>query len=272
MLKFVNFLFFASIGLLFNLQTLKATEIQRIVSLAPSLTQNLYYLDAEDKLVGCTSFCNATSGAEIVASAIKVNIEKVVVLKPDLVIATTITDIETLEMLKKMGLSVVVYPKADSFEEICQQFTDLAKIIGKEQVATKIIDNSTKTLEQLKKKIPLGKKRKVFLQIGASPIYTVFPGTFMDEYITKAEAVNIASDLTRGAITRESVIIRNPDIIFIVTMGVAGEEEKKTWQNIKEIEAAKSNKIFIIDSNKACLPTPVTFVETLDTMIHLMYP
>lgn len=94
----------------------------------------------------------------------------------------------------------------------------------------------------------------------------------MDEYITKAEAVNIASDLTSGAITRESVIIRNPDIIFIVTMGVAGEEEKKTWQNIKEIEAAKSNKIFIIDSNKACLPTPVTFVETLDTMIHLMYP
>jgi iron complex transport system substrate-binding protein len=51
--------------------------------------------------------------------------------------------------------------------------------------------------------------------------------------LQKPEAVNIASDLTRGAITRESVIIRNPDIIFIVTMGIAGEEEKKNMAKHK---------------------------------------
>lgn len=263
------FLFLVSI--LLTTGVTYADEIRRIVSLAPSLTQNLQYLKAEDRLVGCTSYCHTTRKVEIVASAVKVNIEKVVTMKPDLVITTLLTDNETIEILRKIGIRVIVYPKCKSFNDICSQFLDLGKLLGKEDQALTVINNSRKKVELLQKSITSTQKPKIFLQIGADPIFTVFPGTFMDDYITFAGARNIASDLKTGSITRESILLRNPDVIFIVTMGVSEEEEKKNWEKVKELNASKSKKIFIIDSDKACNPTPVTFVDTFETIINLTY-
>jgi iron complex transport system substrate-binding protein len=128
-----------------------------------------------------------------------------------------------------------------------------------------------KKIEQLKITVPSTQKPKIFIQIGANPLYTVFPNTFMDDYITYAGAQNIAFDFTIGFITRESVLLRNPDVIFIVSMGITGEEEKKNWEKVKELNASKNKKIFILDSDKACTPTPVTFIETLETIISLTY-
>ena len=64
--------------------------------------------------------------------------------------------------------------------------------------------------------------------------------TFMNDFITFAGGENIASDLTRGTITRESVLLRNPDVIVIVTMGILAEEEKDRWASSKQLNAAKN--------------------------------
>jgi len=259
------------IGVLLLSWSVRASEIRRVVSLAPSLTKNLKYLEAEDLLVGCTSYCQPGRKVDVVASAVKVNIEKVVTMKPDLIIATTITDPETIGILRKFGFRVEVFPKVDSFENICSQFLNLGKIIGKDVRTQKVIADCKKKVEELKQSVKSEQKPKMFLQIGADPLYTVMPKTFMDDYITFAGAKNIASDLTVGSISRESVLLRNPDVIFIVTMGIVGEEEKATWEKVSALSAAKNKKIFIIDSDKACTPTPISFVETLETIINLTY-
>ena len=77
--------------------TLSAQQYKRIISLAPSITQSLYYLGAEDKLVGRTSYCVATENdnIEIVASAVTLNMEKAVSMKPDLVLVLGLTDQKT---------------------------------------------------------------------------------------------------------------------------------------------------------------------------------
>jgi iron complex transport system substrate-binding protein len=111
----------------------------------------------------------------------------------------------------------------------------------------------------------------VFFELGAKPIFTVIPNTFMDDYISFAGGENIASDLKSGTITRESVLARNPDVIFIVTMGIVGTDEKSTWGKYKDISASKAGKIFIVDSNKACSPNPVIFVDVVEQIITLMY-
>ena len=270
MRKPTNLLLLLTAILLINL-TASAAEIKRIVSLAPSLTKNIRYLESEDLLVGCTSYCQPIQKTEIVASAVKVNIEKVVTLKPDLVIATTITNGETIENLRKFGIRVEVYPTAHSFNDICSQFLELGKLIGREEQATKVINGSRQKVEQLRKSVADEMKQKMFIQIGANPLYTVLTNTFMDDYITFSGCLNIASDLSIGTITRENVLLRNPDVIFVVTMGIVGEEEKFNWEKIKELNATKNKKIFIIDSDKACTPTPVTFTETLETIINLTY-
>ena len=93
----------------------------------------------------------------------------------------------------------------------------------------------------------------------------------MDDFVTFSGGTNIASELKSGSITREYVLKQNPDIIFIVTMGIVAEEERDTWLKYPSVSAAKSKQIFILDSDKTCSPTPVLFVDALEEMIRLAY-
>ena len=250
-----------------------AQNAQRIVSLAPSLTNMLYLLDAGDRMVGCTSYCTEAvqDNKEIVASAVEVNVEKVLLLKPDWVVATTITKPTVIESMRKMGLNVLVLSSPKSYNDICTQLLTLAKPVGKEFMAQNIITKQQERLNALAKKIPSGQKPRVFFEIGAQPLFTVIPNTFMDDFITFAGGENIASDLTRGTITRENVLLKNPDVIVVVTMGIVGDEEKTTWEGYSNLSAAKTGKIFIVDSDKACSPNPVTFVDVVEELINLIY-
>lgn len=250
----------------------QAQQVLRVVSLAPSLTKNIQYLEAENLLVGCTSYCKPSTKVETVASAVTVNIEKVITLKPNLVVATTITKPETIEKLRKLGIRVEVYPTARSFDDICTQFIKLGEVLGKKSKAEILINESKKQVELLQKKVPKQTSQpRMFIQIGANPLYSVYPGLFMNDYMEMSKSQNIAADLTTGSITREAVVLRNPDVIFVVTMGIVGDEEKRNWEKFKQVNAVKNKKIFIIDSDLACTPTPITYVKTLETIIDLTY-
>ena len=246
--------------------------VNRIVSLAPSVTTNIYFLEAQKKLVGCTSYCvqAVANHKEIVASAVKVNIEKVVSLKPDIVISTTMTDPETVEMLRRFNIEVELFPTAKSFGELCSQTIRLGKLIGAEEKAGEIVTQCKAKVKTLSAMNPGKNKSRIFFQIGAKPLFTVIPDTYMNDFITLAGGTNIVSNTKTGIIGRESVVASNPDVIFIATMGIVGDEEKRVWESYAGLNATKNKKIFIIDSEEACTPTPVTFVHTLENIVKLM--
>jgi len=263
---------FITLVFLLLLSTLDINAQQkRIVSLAPSLTKNVYFLEAQDQLVGCTSYCSEAlaDNKEVVASAIKVNIEKTISLKPDLILVTTITAPETIEMLEKFDIQVEVFSTPRNTEEVFEQFMRIGSLLTKKEEANEIIATSKQKIKEIKQKHPASNK-DIFFQIGAQPIFSVLPGTFMNDYISILGGRNIATDVSTGAVTRESVVAKNPDIIFVVTMGITGKEECEEWQTFKGMKATDNDKIFIVDADKACSPTPVTFVETLDTLVSLL--
>jgi iron complex transport system substrate-binding protein len=233
----------------------------------------LYLLGIQDQLVGCTSYCEEAikDNKSIVASAMEVNVEKVFLLKSDLVVTTDLTKPSIIEALENIGIKVYVFPTPKSYTEICSQLVEIARLTDKQAIAKAIIEKQRLRLTLIKKSIPKGKKPKVFFEIGAKPLFTVIPNTFMDDYITYAGGENIASDLKSGTISRESVLMRNPDIIFIVTMGLAGTEEKTIWNSYQNISASKNGKVFIIDSNKACSPSVVSFVDIVEQFVKRMY-
>jgi iron complex transport system substrate-binding protein len=206
-----------------------------------------------------------------VASAIKVNIEKTILLKPDLVLASSLTSPKTLETFKKLGIKVVWFDYPKSFEDLCDQFIDLGKITGKADIATDIVNKAKSRLLSVRKKIPKGNSLKMFVEIGANPLFGVIENTFMDDYITFAGGTNIAAGLKSGAISRENVLIRNPEAIFVITMGVVGKQEKDVWKSYKSLNAAKNNNIFIMDADLASSPTPATFVDVVEKMVELIY-
>lgn len=248
-----------------------AQKAERIISLNPALTQSIYYLNAQSQLVGCTNYCQAakSDNKPIVSSAVKPNLEKIVSMKPDLVLASGLTSAKELETLRKMGIRVEVFFSPKTFDEICTQFITLGKLIGKEEPAIAVIDSVKQRAEAIRLQNSNRKvKPRFFIQIGASPIFSVLPSTFMHDYITYCGGENIAYDLRGGTISKELVIARKPDYIFVVTMGITGDEEKAMWNVFKNIPASKNGNIFVLDSDIACQPTPITFITTLDLITN----
>jgi iron complex transport system substrate-binding protein len=247
---------------------------QRIISLSPTITEEIYLLGAEDSLLADTIYCNRPLNAqkkEKVGTVVEVNLEKIVSLKPGLVLASELTNQKAVVKLKTMGIKVVIFPAAKSFEEICGQFMELGSLLGKEEKAEEAIRDAQSRVDSIKENLKLQKKPKVFMQIGARPLFAAAGGSFLNDFIVFAGGINVVSESRVGLYSREEVIRSNPDVIIIADMGIAGEQERMSWQKYKNLNAARDNRIYIIDSYKICSPTPASFVETLKEIAGILH-
>jgi ABC-type Fe3+-hydroxamate transport system substrate-binding protein len=243
-----------------------AQKVERVVSLAPSVTEIIYSIGAREKLVGCTSYCpvDDKDSIAVVGNAVDVNIEALYALQPDLVLAMELTKQQDLAAMEKLGISVEMMQSPRNFEEICEQTLHIATLLGKTNKARKVVSSAKQRVAKIKQLAQNQEHQKIFFQLGANPVFSVLDNTFMNDYITICNGENIAAGLTKGTITRESVLLEDPDVIIIATMGGFGEEEMKVWKGYKGIEAVKNNKVFLISSETSCSPTPESFVSALE--------
>lgn len=247
---------------------------QRIVSLCPSITEQLYLLGAEDRLAGCTVYCNRPPEAknkEKIGTVVEINLEKIVSLKPDLIIATPLSDPQAIAKLKDLGIDVAVFSSPENFSGLCSQFIELSRIVGRKEEAERLIRQIEEQVSNIAERVRDLPKPKVFVQVGAKPLVTVTEKSFINDFIKFAGGINVASSETTGLYSREEVIRKNPDVILIVTMGIAGEKEMEIWKRYGTIEAVKSKRIYIVDSDKICSPTPLSFVRTLEELSGLLH-
>jgi iron complex transport system substrate-binding protein len=253
------------------------TTPKRIISLAPSITEALYLLDVEKSIVGVTSYCKYPKQAqqkEKIGTILTPNIEKIYSLKPDLVLATKeINRPNSILKLQELGLNVVVFDARKDFNDICNQFLQLGKILGKERKAKKIIDDAKKQLTKIQKRIANLPKVRVFWEVGAKPLVSVAKGTFADEIISLAGGINIAknSKVKYPRYSLEEVIKQDPEVIILVEMGDVTKEEINTWQKFKNMQAVKNNRIHIIEAHNVCAPTPITFVKGVKEVANILH-
>ena len=250
----------------------QAREIKRVVSLAPSVSEIIYLIGAKDQLVGCTSYCTvaANDSVAVVGNAIDVNIEALFALQPDLVLAMKLTKQQDVAAMEKLGINVELMDSPRNFEEICEQTLHIASLLGKEQEAQKVVSSARQRVDEISRLAKTQKHQKFFFQLGANPIFSVLDNTFMNDYITICNGENIAAGLTKGTVTRESVLMKNPDVIIVATMGGFGDEEIKVWNTYSEIEAVKRGKVFLISSETSCNPTPTSFVSALEDVYRFV--
>ncbi|CAD7777930.1 MAG: Vitamin B12-binding protein [Candidatus Methanoperedenaceae archaeon GB37] len=111
--------------LCFNTTVFSQDAPNRIISLGPSLTEELYLLGAEGKIIGCTTYCKCPK--EKVGNVIEVNVEKILSLKPDLVLATSLTNQRDIEKLRSLGVNVITFKTPRNFSEICEAIFEIGK-------------------------------------------------------------------------------------------------------------------------------------------------
>ncbi|MDD5745874.1 MAG: ABC transporter substrate-binding protein [Candidatus Omnitrophica bacterium] len=262
-------------GVLLGSMAMAAPVPQRIVSLGSFVTEELYRLGVADRLVGVTTYCVRPQPArekEKVGTIVDVNIEKIVALKPDVVIATPLTNARAREQLKNLRIPVVELPQVRDLSGICDQFLLLGEVVGKSAEAREIVRQAREKVVSLQQRVAGLPRLKVFIQVGTNPLFTMNKDFFIDDLIRRAGGINIAREASSGIYSRESVIAADPDVIVIATMGVAGDDEKRQWQKYPRMSAVRGGRIYCVDPYVLCDPTPDNFVAALECLIGFFHP
>ncbi|HOL22871.1 MAG TPA: helical backbone metal receptor [bacterium] len=249
-------------------------EPLKIVSLGPYITENLCLLGLEKNIVGLTIYDREEikKGKEIIGTLLEPNIEKIVSLKPDIVIGSKEGNRqEHIEKLKKLGIKTLVLDQLFTFEDICKNFITLGETLNCKDRAEEIIKEVNKRLKNIENiTAKEKKKKKIFFILGFKPLFTTGKNTYINKAIQYAGGVNIFGDINKKwfSVSVEDVIKKNPEIIIFLTME---EEQILLWERLKDTDAVKNKKIFSIEPTVIGSPTPQSFVQTVENLYKMFY-
>ena len=226
----------------------------------------VYALGAGERVVARGEYCDYPEEAlsvQSVKSGSETNIEEIVALKPELLIAGGMDqDPEVLGKIREAGIPVLV-TYAQTIEGTYEAISLIGKALGKDAEAEKLVSDMKASFDSIKKEAPGEDAKTVYFEV--SPLeyglWTAGSNTFMNELCEMLGVKNAFADVNGWAeISQEQVIERNPDYIVTITMyygeGPKPEEEiasRKGWQ---DITAVKEGKILNADSNQISRPGP----------------
>lgn len=254
---------------------------QRIISLAPSNTEILFALGLGNKIVGVTDFCDYPEEAKAIekVGGLEPNMEKIVALKPDLVLAIggSPAQVEKALEIEKLGLTVLVLEPAD-IEGIIANIELVGKATGAEKEASELVAEMHKRLNNIMAKTKAAKsKPKVFFELDAtdpSKPYTPGPGSFIDALITLAGGSNIGASakMQWAQLSTEEIIAQDPEVIVLgdANYGVTAEMVKARpgWS---VITAVKNGAIYPIDDVLVSRPGP-RIMDGLEALAKIIHP
>lgn len=259
------------------------SEPSQIISLIPSNTEIAYALGLGEKIVGVSDWANYPEEVQEVEKigGMEFNVEKVISLQPDLVLAHASSMVSTesaLQQLRDAGLTVLVVNDATSFDETYQSILMIADATGTTEKAEVIIDEMKIKLQSIKEKAALiddEERLKVWVEVSPSPeIYTAASGTFIDEMLQVIGAENAAAEQSGWvSYTEEDAILLAPDVI-ITTYGYYVENPKDevlsrpAW---KDVPAVQNERVYDVHSDKVTRPGP-RLIEGVEDLAKSIYP
>ncbi|MCL2144307.1 MAG: helical backbone metal receptor [Endomicrobia bacterium] len=253
-----------------------AADYKRIVSLAPSVTESLYELGLDNEVAGITMYCaKGKSKKEIIGTLLEPDLEKIVMLKPDLIVSTKEGNNKAaVEKIQRLGFDVYVMETASNFKDICENFTLLAEKVGREQKVLELIAKAENEVQEIYVQTSFLPKETVFWEVGAKPLYTAGKQSFVNDYNFYTATINIYEDIDvrYPPISIEDVIERNPDIIILVNMGDISKDEIKNWKKYNTVTAVQNERIYMIDVNDIFTPTPSTFAKGVKILAKTVMP
>ena len=251
---------------------------RRIVPLAPSLTEIVYYLGLGDRVVGVTNHCNYPPEAALkpkVGSYINLNVERIISLAPDLVIGTVDGNEKiVVELLDQAGIPVYVVNPRDVREAV-ETINLLGKVCALGEKGESLARALSARVNHVVEKTAALRKPLVFLQIDLHPIMSVNRHTIHHDLIRLAGGKNMTAEepITYPRISLEEIIQRKPEVILISSMERGGRFEKarEDWLKWTTIPAVKNGRVHLIDSDLIDRPSP-RVVEGLENMARLIHP
>jgi iron complex transport system substrate-binding protein len=251
---------------------------ERIVALAPSITEIVFALKADNRLVGVTRFSDYPEAANRlprVGSYVHLDLEKIVSLAPDLCIAVKDGNpISVVRRLEAFGIPVYAVDPRD-IDSVIDTIVELGRILDARSRAEALAADLRRRVDQVRSNVEKApRKPKVFFQIGIAPIVSVGTDTFIHELIELAGGTNLAAGSTPyPRFSREQVMAMAPEIFIITSMarGQTFERVKSEWEQWPSMPAAKTGRILLVDSNLFDRSSP-RLVDGLEELARIIHP
>lgn len=252
---------------------------EAIVSLIPSNTEIAFALGLGNNIVGVSDHDNYPEEVQEKEKigGLELNIEMILSLEPDLVLAHPTNSPEGIDQLKESGLTVLMVNDATNFDEVYESIEMMAEATGTKEEGENIITSMQDKLSELEEKaagIPEDEVKSVYIEISPEPeIFTPGNNTFENEILTKINAENIAADQEGWIeLSEEAIVEQNPEVIILsydfVEDPVGQLMGRDAWQ---DIEAVKNEQVIQVDTDIISRPGP-RLAEGAETLAKAIYP
>ena len=255
---------------------------QRIVSMAPSVTELLFAVGAGDQVVGRDSFSNYPESvldlADIGGSMGDYSFEAITSLNPDLVIATEINTPEQVKSLEDLGITVYYLSNPVQFDDLYPCIETIGLLTGHEQQAAELTASLKTRVEKVTQTVAVSSYAPVvFYELdGSDPAkpWTAGPGTFVDQMIQMAGGINVGASMQDAwaQISLEQLLVADPDLILLgdAAYGMTPDQvaARNGWQTLKAIE---NGNIYEFNDDLASRPGP-RLVDGLEELAKILHP
>jgi len=238
----------------FCIQAKEHKVVQRIIALSPSSVEQLFAIGAGDRIVATVEYADYPEAAKVIpriGNYSGIQIERVIELKPDLVIAWKGGN-KSADLDKLRSLGIRVYQsQTNNIEQISHDLKELGRLTGLSENAEMVIAKMERKYREIKlrylKKAPV----KVFYQLWYEPLRTIGPDSWIESLIEDCNGQNLYSDASTSypQVSFESVLVKNPQVIIIPHHSGNDGAHTAHWDRWPELQAVKSKHIYTLNGD-----------------------
>ena len=231
----------------------------RIVSLAPHLTELVFAAGAGETLVGTVAYSDYPAQAldiERIGDAWRVDLERLVALQPDLVLAwPSGTPEQTLQRLRASGLEVVLLP-TDRLADVAAALRRIGELTGRAAEAGAAASRFEAGVDALRERHAADPVVSVFVQLDDQPLYTINGRHLISEVVELCGGRNVFGELPQlaPAVSLESVLARDPQVILTTDDTIA--DPRRAWSRWQGMRAVRAGTIYAVPADTVSRATP----------------
>lgn len=249
----------------------------RIVSLAPSITEMLFAIGLDQEIVGVTEFCDFPPAAREKPKVgySQPNLEAVVALRPDLVLAPkSVLRVDLLTKLEQVKIPTFVLEPA-TLEDILAHIQLLGRMVGRTSESVREADRIRKQVAELTARLSGVPRPSILYVLNSEPLITAGPGSYIHHLIELAGGRNAAAnaDAPYPRLSMEEVLRQNPEILLFPVGRFEGipQDQQDRWKQWTSLAAVQQNHLFQIDADLLNRPGP-RIVQGLQQLVHVLHP
>jgi iron complex transport system substrate-binding protein len=251
-------------------------RVDRVVTLAPNLTEIVFAVGAGDRLVGDTTYCDYPPQAKTIAKigdTLNPSLERIIGLKPQVVLISTASQLETFtQQLQNQNIAVFVTDPHD-LEGVFRSIEQIGQIMSQQQQAGALVQKLRERTNAVAAAVKNATPVRVFYQASAEPLYVPGHDAFVTDLMRRAGGLSVTADVP-GAwpkFSNESALAAKPDAIILPTGGSMGSANSTVAEALRNSPAALSGRVYKINDDLLARPGP-RVVDGLEQMARALHP